>query len=166
MSFNEQSFAQRFHTLGDIAETVYEDVTPLGNTTRFGFRRPEGVRFSQFPIVTRHMPDFITPTYLVEVVGLGRDGILKSMKTTKYDALKVWNQIAKRIGLLGLVVFVWNSHKKIFLVLSWKDVVEEVSYSRKKYGVQEFPSDHNTYYRLDWERLVDRAVTIGTYDNE
>ena len=166
MSFNEQPFAQRYHTLGDLAETVYERVRPLGSTTRFGFRRPEGVRFSQFPMVTRHMPDFITPTYLVEVVGLGRDGILKSMKTTKYDALKVWNQIAKRIGLLGLVIFVWNSHKKIFLVLSWKDVVEEVSYSRKKHGIQTFKSDGNTYFRLDWERLVDRAVTIGSYDGE
>lgn len=164
--FRDQPFAQRFQVMGDTAEDVFLAVTPLGNTTRFGFRRPKGVKFSHFPERYRHMPDFITPTYLVEVVGLGRDGILKSIKTTKYEALKWWNKQAKEGGLLGLVVFVWNSSQKEFIILEWSDIVAEVSYSKRKYGVQAFESDGNTYYRLDWERLRNKAATVGVYDED
>jgi len=110
------------------------------------------------------MPDFITPTYLVEVVGLGRDGILKSIKTTKYEALKWWNKTAKEGGLLGLVVFIWNSAAKEFITLEWSNIVAEVKYSKRKYGVQAFESDGNTYYRLDWDRLRGKAAVVGVYD--
>jgi hypothetical protein len=150
--------------MGDEAEDVYQAVTPLGNTTRFGFRRPKGIRFSTFPENLRHQPDFVTSTYLVEVMGLGRDGILKSMKVSKYDALKVWNKIATMLGLMGLVIFVWNSSKKQFLTLTWSSIVEEVAYSKRKYGIQSFESDGNTYYRLDWGRLVKKATFVGTYE--
>jgi hypothetical protein len=99
-------------------------------------------------------------------MGLGRDGILKSMKTTKYDALKLWNRVATQLGLLGLVVFIWNSSKRQYIVLSWKDIVDEVAYSKKKHGVQAFEVDGNTYYRLDWDRLVAKATFIGDYNEE
>ena len=164
MSFHEQPFEQRFQVMGDTAEAVFEKVKPLGSSLSFGYRRPSGVRFSQFPPQLRHMPDYVTPTHLVEVMGLGRDGILKSMKVSKYDALKMWHRYARGMGLLGLILFIWNSHKKQFLILAWKDIVEEVSYSKRKHGIQTFKSDGNQYYRLDWERLVDRAVTVGTFD--
>lgn len=164
--YREQSFGQRFHTMGDTAEDVYLAVTPLGNTTRFGFRRPKGVKFSSFPEGVRHTPDFVTPTYYVEVMGLGRDGILKSLKVSKYEALKEWNRHAKRIGLFGLAFFIWNSSKHQFLVLAWDDIVQEVRYSKRKYGIQKFKSDGNTYYRLDWERLTAKATTIGTWEED
>jgi hypothetical protein len=166
MAFNEMSFAQRFQVMGDVAENVYREVTPLGNTTEFGFRRPKGVRFGSFPATLRHMPDFVTDTHLVEVMGLGRDGILKSMKLPKYEALKEWNKIAQQIGLMGLVLFVWNSSENQFLVLSWKDIVAEVGYSKKKYGVLAFENDGNEYYRLDWSRLKDKATFVGTHEPE
>lgn len=106
----------------------------------------------------------MTATYLVEVMGLGRDGILKSMKVTKYDALKVWNKIAIMLGLMGLVVFVWNSSKNQFVTLAWSSIVEEVAYSKKKYGVLAFENDGNEYYRLDWDRLVKKATFVGAYE--
>jgi hypothetical protein len=59
--------------IGDTAEEVYQKVAPLGNTTRFRFRRPKGVKFGTFPEGIRHMPDFVTASYMVEVMGLGRD---------------------------------------------------------------------------------------------
>lgn len=161
--YRKQRFEQRFATMGDMAEDVYNKVAPLGSTTRFGFRRPKGVKFSQFPEVFRHMPDFITPTYLVEVVGLGRDGILKSIKVSKYEALKFWNKWALEGGLLGLVVFVWNSAEHQFLVLSWDDIKAEVKHSKRKYGVQSFEVDGNEYFRLDWERLCART-RVGSYE--
>lgn len=164
MAFHDRPFAERFAKMGDEAEDIYLQVKPLGSTTRFGFRRPQGVKFSDFPEKLRHQPDFVTPTYLVEVMGLGRDGILKSLKVSKYEALIVWNKAAKMFGLLGLVLFVWNSSKKQFVTLTWSSIVSEVAYSKKKYGVQAFPSDGNTYYRLDWDRLVEKAAYVGSFD--
>lgn len=164
--YRKQNFASRFATLGDTAEQVYDAVKPLGNTTSFGFRRPKGLKFSSLPETFRHMPDRITPTYLVEVMGLGRDGILKSMKESKYEALKLWNKWAQQGGLLGVALFVWNSSEKQFLTLTWSSIVEEVNYSKRKYGIQEFEVDGNKYYRLDWDRLVEKASTVGTYEDE
>ncbi len=121
--------------MGD-AEEVYQKVAPLGDTTRFRFRRPKGVKFGTFPVRFRYMPEFITASYLVVVMGVGRDGILKSMEESKFGALKEWNQFAKRCGQ-GLIVFVWNSSKQRFITLAWADVIREVAHSKRKYGVQQ-----------------------------
>jgi len=164
--YRDQPFSQRLGVLGDTAENVYEAVKPLGNTIRFGFRRPKGIKFGAFPAGFRHMPDFITPSYLVEVMGLGRDGILKSMKVTKYDALKEWHKFALRLGGLGVVLFIWNSSKRQYIILAWSDIVEEVKYSKRKHGVQAFENDGNKYYQLDWVRLVDKATFVGDYDDD
>jgi hypothetical protein len=163
--YRDQSFSQRFSSMGDEAEGVYKAVTPLGNTTQFGFRRPQGVRFSSFPVRLRHMPDFVTATHMVEVMGMGRDGILKSMKVTKYEALKIYNQIAPKLGLLGLVVFIWNSALHQFVVVQWAEIVKEVAYSKRKYGVQAFENDGNEYYPLHWDRLIKCGIP-GTYNPE
>ena len=162
--FHEQTFAKRFAVMGDEAERVYEAVKPLGNTVRFGFRRPQGIKFGIFPSGFRHMPDFITASYLVEVMGLGRDGILKSLKVDKYEALKFWHKLSLGFKGLGVVFFVWNSSKKNYVILAWTDIVEEVKYSKRKHGVQAFENDGNEYYPLDWDRLVDRATFVGSYD--
>lgn len=163
-AYRDRPFSQRYSTMGDEAESVFDTVKPLGNTTKFGFRRPKGMKFSNIPEVYRHMPDRITATYLVEVVGLGRDGILKSIKTNKYEALKFWNQQAKKGGLLGLVIFVWNSSEREWLIVQWSDIVDEVAYSKRKYGVQSFEQDGNEYYQLDYSRLREKAATVGKYD--
>ena len=110
------------------------------------------------------MPDFVTASYLVEVMGLGRDGILKSMKVTKYDALKHWHRFAKSIGLLGVILFVWNSSEKQFLTLTFVDIIKEVGFSKKKYGIQAFENDGNEYYPLHWARLKAAAAYVGDYD--
>ena len=162
--YRKQPFSQRFHTLGDTAEEVFDTVHPLGNSTEFGFRRPKGLKFSSLPETFRHMPDRITATYLVEVMGLGRDGILKSLKETKYEALKYWQKWAKEGGLLGVVLFVWNSAEREFLILDWATVVKEVAYSKRKHGIQSFENDGNTYYRLDWDRIREKAVMVGAHE--
>jgi len=166
MSYREQPFHQRYATLGDTAEAVYDEILPLGNSTKLGFRRPEGIKFSSIPEVWRHLPDRMTAVYLVEIVGLGKDGILKSIKTTKYEALKFWHKTAKASGLLGLVLFVWNSAERQFLVVAWSDIVTEVAYSKKKFGVQKFENDGNEYFPIVWDRLKDKATFVGTHDND
>lgn len=164
MEYRNQPFNQRFGKMGDEAEEVYMQVTPLGSTTRFGFRRPKGMKFTDIPVFFRHMPDFITSTYLVEVMGLGRDGILKSVKTTKYDAIKWWHKVAKEGDLLGLALFIWNSSEKKFVLLGYDDLVKEVAYSKRKFGVQSFSNDGNEYYPLVWERLTDKAMHQGSWN--
>lgn len=165
MGYRNEPFARRFQKMGDEAESIYEEATPLGKTTRFGFRRPQGIKFSSIPDYFKHMPDFITSTYLVEVCGLGRDGILKSVKVTKYEALKWWNKVAVEGGLLGVALFIWNSSKKQYLVLSWSDIMAEVKYSKRKHnGPLAFENDGNEYYPLDWERLKEKAQLIGGWD--
>lgn len=165
MSFSDRPFHERFTAMGDLAESVYTAVKPFGETMRFGYRRPKNVNFSHFPSTVRHQPDFLTTSYLVEVMGLGKDGILKSMKPEKYEALKKWNKMSKMMGLLGLMMFIWNSHLNTFLIVKWSTIVDEVAYSKRKYGVQEF-KDGNEYYRLDWDRLVERAASIGTWSDD
>lgn len=164
-NYRDRPFAVRFSELGDTAEGVYLSVKPLGNTTRFGFRRPEGIKFSDVPPTMRHMPDFITTSYLVEVCGMGRDGILKSMKVSKFTALKAWNTFCNANEMLGVVLFIWNSHLHEFLIVGWDAIVKEVQYSKRKYGVQTFESDGNEYYRLDWDRLRKAAATVGTFND-
>jgi uncharacterized protein with WD repeat len=112
------------------------------------------------------MPDRSTATYFVEVMGLGRDGILKSMKVTKFDALKAWDKFAREIGLFGVALFVWNSSKKQFLVLSFKSISKLVNQSIKLYGVQHFEVDGIEYYRLDWDKLVAEATLVGSHDGD
>ena len=162
--FHKQSFGTRFAKMGDEAERVYEAVKPLGSTIRFGFRRPKGIKFGTYPSGFRYMPDFMTASYLVEVMGLGRDGILKSLKVDKYEALKFWHKLSLGFKALGVVFFIWNSSKKNYVILAWTDVVEEVRYSKRKYGILAFENDGNEYYRLDWDRLVDKETFVGNYD--
>lgn len=150
--------------MGDESENVYETIRPLGSTVRFGLRRPEGIKVSQIPETLRHAPDYFTVTHLVECMGMGRDDILKSLKVSKYEALKQWQKIAKQLGLMGVMLFVWSSHHRRFLVINWENVVEEVSYSKKKYGVQTFENDGVQYYRLDWNRLADKAIIQGAHE--
>lgn len=162
MSFNEQPFGYRFGKMGDEAEEIYEAVHPLGKTIRFGFRRPKGIDFKSIKDVFRHMPDYITESnYLVEVMGLGRSGVLKSVKLEKYEALKVWAFIA-RLGS-GLVFFIWNSHEEEYLLLDWDAMKKIVSKYRNK--VEEF-NDGNKYYPLPWGELRELATIVGKWHNE
>ena len=163
MTYSEQPFARRFATLGDEAETVYDAVLPLGAGTTFGFRRPKGIKFGTLPETLRHMPDRVTATYMVEVCGMGRDGILKSVKVEKYEALKVWEKVAKQIGLLGVALFVWNSSKRQFVVLTMKSITKLVRKSETELGIRSFEVDGHEYFPMEWEWLV-KEGQVGTYE--
>lgn len=148
--------------MGDQAEEVYEAAHPLGKTLRFGFRRPKGIDFRSIKEVFRHTPDYITESnYLVEVMGCGRDGVLKSMKTDKYEALKEWAVIA-RLGT-GLVFFIWNSHEQEYIILSWDLMKKMVNRYRSK--IEEF-NDGNKYYPLPWSELREEAAIVGKWRDD
>lgn len=158
MAFHERSFNQRFAEMGDQAEAVYEDARPLGKTIRFGFRRPKGISFKRMPKVMRHAPDFYAESgYLVEVVGLGKDGILKSFKTEKVEALKVWNRISALLGV-DLALFIWNSSEQQYVVLEWKELLPLIAKAKKK-GMETF-HEGNEYYPIEWEWITSTRKPI------
>lgn len=165
VKFSEKPFDQRFSEMGDQSESVYEAVKPFGNTIRFGFRRPKGINFRKLPKTIAHMPDYMTETNLIEVMGLGRDGILKSMKVEKYNALKIWSRVAVILGLdAGIWFFVWNSSQQQFAIVQWSKMVGLIAKSKKQLGVQKFEEDGNEYYPLPWEWLLESASWVGSHD--
>lgn len=108
--------------------------------------------------VLRHMPDFYTESgRLVEVVGCGRDKMLK-LKCTKYEALHHWNDIQP------VALFVFNSHLGEWVALEWPAIVQCVDRAKVR-GVKEF-SDGNEYYPIPWDDLTDMALSRGEYGEE
>lgn len=165
MAFHSRPFNQRFQYMGDEAEAIYEAVVPMGSTIRFGWNRPKGINFSKLPAALRHMPDYYAQAgYFVEVMGLGKDGILKSMKVAKYDALKLWAKVARIFGI-NMAVFVWNSYAEEYVTIMWEDVVDVVSQSKRKFGIEAF-NDGNEYHPIPWEWLTSRAAWVGQWSDE
>lgn len=161
MSFNSLPFRAREGTLGDIAEEIFLKNRPLGNAERFGWRRPENISMKTLPPAIRNMPDFYAASgYLVEVAGLGRDGVLKSIKVEKYESLKVWRRIAKMLDLTDIALFVWNSFEEQFVLISWESLVKLVAKAKKVNGIEKF-NDGNEYYPINWDWLVDEAAFVG-----
>lgn len=156
MSFHSQSFAQRFASLGDEAEAVYEAVLPLGNSEEFGWRRPK-VTMKNMTNKIKNKPDFYAGAgFLVEVMGCGNDLTLK-LKTNKWDALKEWNADQP------LCLFVWNTKLKEWLLLDWPALKAVVRIALLSGDVRQF-HDGPRYYPLPWNTLQGYAVNRGNYE--
>jgi hypothetical protein len=153
MPYRDGDWVQRFGTLGDIAESMFEEIAPLGRFVRMGWSRPE-ISMSMMSANIRQMPDYYTGTgHLIEVMGLGADGILK-LKTEKWESLKWWNKSGNEVGL-----FVWNSSLKQYAVVPWAVLRRLISKARAD-GIQSFANDGNTYYPIRWEWIAAEAGTI------
>lgn len=138
--------------MGDEAESIYSDIEPLGRSERNGWRRPK-VSMQRMPQTLRHKPDFYADSgHLVEVMGLGRDGVLK-LKVDKYEALKFWNQAC------DVVLFLWNSSKRQWLVLGWDDIKSLVAKARNA-GIAEF-NDGNEYFPIQWDWCIESVSYVG-----
>lgn len=151
--YRNQKFSQRFSKMGDEAESVFEEAAPLGQHQRLGWRRPR-VSMRRMPETLRHLPDFYTDSgHLVEVVGLGRDGVLK-LKLSKWEALKHWNSACP------VVLFVWNSSTREWVILGWDQLKRLVTKGRNK-GVEAFENDGNEYYPIEWGWITELASFVG-----
>lgn len=161
--FRDLPFAQRLHVLGDEAEAVFEAVHPLGPVERFGWKRPK-ISMKKMPAMLRHKPDYYCEVgALVEVVGCGRDGILKAIKPEKYLALREWKKFCDKLGI-QFAVFVWNSHAEKFVLLDWIGLVKLVGKARRR-GVEKF-NDGNEYYAILWEEVLQEASWVGTWTTQ
>lgn len=143
--FNELPNDVRFRVRGQQAEGIFEQVAPFGRYVRLGWDLPD-VSMSKREMSSniRSMPDYYSGGYLIEVVGLGRDSVLK-IRTDKWDALKWWNTSGNEV-----LLFVWNSSKKLWALLDWKQSKQMIQRARND-GIREFESDGNQYYPIRWE---------------
>ncbi len=112
MSFHQQSWAAREGKLGDEAEGVFFSLHP--NSVKYGLDRPP-INLAKVPAFIRYTPDFLMHNRLVEVMGLGRDGLLK-LKVDKLVALNRWGNI------FPVSLFVWNSHRQVWAMVDLVDV--------------------------------------------
>lgn len=146
MAYHQQPWSQRFKTLGDIAEGVFLQVAPLGPAERVGWRRPS-LPMSAMSDFLRHAPDFYTKSgHLVEVMGCGRDGIVK-LKESKYKALLEWAKHQK------LALFVFNSKLNTWVLTPFESVKKAVARARRRGRVAAFENDGNVYFELPYQEL-------------
>lgn len=110
MSFHQQSFSNRFRSMGDEAEGVFEEKHE-GKFVRYGLNRPP-IGMNQMTAKIRYTPDYLTARTLVEVMGVGNDRILK-LKSEKAYALQQWNTD------MDLELFLWDSKLKDSKSVAW-----------------------------------------------
>lgn len=155
MTFSEQKFASRFTAMGDLAEAQYQEQQPHGTCVRFGWQRPP-VHMGNMTAVLRYMPDFYAQDgCLVEVMGCGRDGILKGMKVDKWSAMLVWHEHVADVRF-----WLWNSTLDKGISLTLIQMAVLVQRSATDLGVRSFEVDGNRYYPLPWE-WIEKAVDHG-----
>ncbi len=139
--------------MGDDAESEFERwATRMGLTfERLGWDRPK-MGVGKMNAQLRHIPDFYASDgFLYEVVGMGRDGVLKGVKVEKWEALKFWN------GVQPVRLFVYSSAEHAIVMLPWPALVTLVAKARKD-GIRSFKNDGNQYYPIRWEWLRDYQI--------
>jgi hypothetical protein len=143
--YSERPFHHRFGQLGDQAEQAYAERCPHGPFVRFGWRRPE-VSMSKMSPMLRYMPDFYTADgHLVEIMGCGKDGILKGLKRTKWEAMLEWDRVQP------LWFWLWNSHLSEGYTITVVNMTIFAMDSIQRFGVKSFGIDQNQYYPIPWE---------------
>tara|TARA_R100000808_G_C2152639_1_gene162196 strand:+ start:586 stop:1032 length:447 start_codon:yes stop_codon:yes gene_type:complete len=134
--FADQSFDKRFNDMGDLAEGVFEEWSPV-NFVRFGLNRPP-LAMWKLPPRIRYTPDYLTSDYLVEVQGFGRKQIVH-MKLDKWQALLWWDR-----NVMPVHLFLHDSHHDRQLMFPIKKLRPLVD----KAEVRTFP-EGNEYYAIN-----------------
>tara|TARA_Y100000356_G_scaffold5654_1_gene4274 strand:- start:482 stop:937 length:456 start_codon:yes stop_codon:yes gene_type:complete len=119
--FHEGTYAERFASMGDEAESQFE----AHNTqwARFGFNRPEGMtKFHYLPHVIRYTPDYVQadPTRLVEVMGMGRTPL--KIKMEKIAAMQWWDGLEA-----PLYLWVWSSTRQNYAEVTFRQLMNIIN---------------------------------------
>jgi hypothetical protein len=136
----------RFQVMGDTAEGAFMEWAERSGLTveRLGWDRPR-MGVSKMSAELRHIPDYYASDgFLYEVVGMGRDGVLKGVKEDKWDSLKFWNSVQPTR------LFIFNQAEGATVMLPWPTLVQVVARARRA-GVKAFKNDGNRYYPIKWE---------------
>lgn len=126
--------------MGDEAEGVFEKVHPWG-FIRYGLDRPP-LKVGALSLKLRYTPDYLTGSSLIEVIGCGRDGVIK-LKCEKLTALQMWELDHP------VQIFFWDSHNEKYAYAPLGDVVRAI-YTTS--NVQRF-NDGKPYWALKVEDL-------------
>jgi hypothetical protein len=122
--FRDQTWSQRFKSLGDMAETQFEQWMTrqrLGYV-RYGLDRPP-LAMHKLPHRLRYTPDYLATGRFYEVQGFGRDQTFK-LKLDKWSCLQWWND------LHPVSFFVYDSHHERSCTVSLEDVTATINAGR------------------------------------
>lgn len=145
-AFHEQGWTQRFGVLGDTAEAVFDLVHPKNH--KLGLNRPPFGLGGMDPVM-RYTPDRMIRTSAVEVMGIGRDGVLK-LKHEKLDALKTW----AKIMLVDL--FVYHQTADVY----YQAPLSKWNLALARHGVDDEFDDGKTYIALSAEDFPCEPVEV------
>lgn len=112
-AFKDLPWEARFGSMGDEAEQKFEEVYPKG-WVRWGLNRPP-VKVSALPPKIRYAPDYLTSDGFIEVMGVGKDQILK-VKLEKHLCLWQWHHE------MPTQIFVWDSENKRYTYIAVPDL--------------------------------------------
>lgn len=115
MQFHKQNWNQRFQTMGDEAEGIFEQVYK-NNWVRTGLNRPP-LQMSALSVPVRYMPDYLTSKAWVEVQGCGRDKVIR-IKQEKLDSLADWEYLGHPVDM-----FFWDTTNKRYTQVSLNTVI-------------------------------------------
>lgn len=138
--FYKQSFASRFHKMGDVAEAAFQERYP--NAHRVGLDRT-ALNTRKMSARLRYAPDFMLEDGFYEVMGYASRGnnVLK-VKGEKLRALLAWDLIAP--------TFLWardssKGHTQVARVSDWYEACERHG------SIQFFPDNDKMYWELSPE---------------
>jgi len=135
MAFHEAHFNNRFKTMGDPAEQLFDTIYPKHH--KLGLNRPPFF-MGGMPLALRYTPDRLLRDRTVECMGVGRDRKLK-LKHEKLLALQTWM-------LLGPVsLFVNDSYKRQWYEADLTEWEEQIA-AHAEHGT--FTNDGKTYHAL------------------
>lgn len=157
MSFSEQSFGGRFGKMGDEAEGMFEEASPLGGWSRYGWNRNAQFRYMD-PFVANTPDYFCNSGELVEVMGMNGDEF-KAMKLTKWESLKQWHARNRKAG--GLYYFIWNRKFSTWVLIPHREMVKMTKRSLAENRIGTFEVDGNQYYGIPWAWLLTASKTKG-----
>lgn len=145
-AFHEKGWNQRFAVLGDAAEGVFDLVYPKNHP--LGLNRPPFGMGGMDPVL-RYTPDRMIRTGVVEVMGCGRDGILK-LKHEKLEALKKWAQI------MQVDLFVYHQTEEVYYQAPLPKWVRALS----AHGTDDAFDDGKTYVALSTVDFPTQAIGV------
>jgi hypothetical protein len=140
-AFHQQNFKQRFGTMGDTAEGVFDLVHPKHH--KLGLNRPPFF-MGGMALALRYTPDRMLRDRVVECMGIGRDRKLK-LKTEKVEALQQWELMPDVVVWL----FVFDQHKGTYYEAPLADWGRQI----RAHGIaRTFENDGKAYDELhaDW----------------
>lgn len=150
MAFKDKAWSARFAAMGDEAEGVFEQVLTDAHVgfARYGLNRPP-LRMGMIPARIRYTPDYLMSAKLVEVQGVGQDGIVK-LKLDKWGALHWWNDVHP------VELFIWDSHHQRYGFIQLLHLDEMVADGHV--SLDRFP-EGKTYFAFSvadiWEHVYD-----------